>query len=221
MAEINIEELIRAVTQQVLSSLEGAGPEAPCVREGSRRILTIGRGGNVSEKVCPDASFLEIEDYEAHQDILRYDGVLIRSLTLNQLVDLAQGRAPDPSCCAVVQALLQNVDIQMLETALPHRKYASKIRTPFYQKLENDVKQLQMYGIRLVKQAGNARGTNVPLIKSPSYTCHEDRLITEDVAMQMVQDATAGEIHLGAGTILTPSAKDVFARAKVRILKDR
>ena len=221
MAEMSKEELVRLVTQQVIEALGGAGSRCPTCGNGSRKILVIGKGDPVSPEICPDASFFEIGDYESHQDILRYDGVLIRALTLNQLVDLALGRAPDSSCCAVVQALLQNVEIRMLESALPHRKYLSKMRNPFYQKLEGDVRQLQMYGIRLVKQARTSLGTSQVHRATHPYVEKHDRLITETAALQIVENATGGEIHLSADAILTPSAKDVFTKANVRVLKDQ
>ena len=219
MAEMSREELVRLVTEQVMTALQGYDGSG-CTGDGSRRILVIGKGEAVSEKICPDACFLEIEDYETHQDILRYDGVLIRKLTLNQLVDLAQGRYSDSSGCAVIQALLQNVSIEMLESALPHRKYLNKIRNPFYQKLEGDVVKLQEYGIRLIRQAGTSLGVAQRHEARHPYSEKHDRLINEKAALQIVENAVGGEIHLSGSAILTPSAKDVFTKANVRVIKD-
>ena len=220
MAEMSKEELVRLVTEQVISVLGGiGGPSSP--ENGSRKILVIGKGEAVSDMICPDACFVEIDDYEKCRDILRYEGVLIRKLTLNQLIDLAQGRASDSSCCAVVEALLQNVDIQMLESALPHRQYLSRIRNPFYQKLESDVVKLQEYGIRLIKQAGTSLGVSQKHAAKHPYSESHDRLINEKTALQIIKNAVGGEIHLNADAILTPSAKDVFTRANVRVIKDQ
>ncbi len=83
------EELIRLVTEQVLGALTSA--EIP-QEEGKRKILVVGKLCRVSETAARGAVLLPLEDYQEHQNILRYDGVHITRLTLTELADTALGQ---------------------------------------------------------------------------------------------------------------------------------
>ncbi len=67
-----------------------------------------------------------IDDYIQNKNIHRYQKILITSLTLMQMSDIAQGRDGSPEACAVINGLLNGLDVCMTEAAFPHRKYAGR-----------------------------------------------------------------------------------------------
>ena len=216
MSDLSREELVKMITREVMRLMsEGdcsGNPENP-----DGYVLVIGDPAGVKDIVEPNLAYVGIEDYETHKDILRYRSVIIERLTLTQLVDISAGRAADHSCAAIVDALLNDGDIRLLESGLPHRKYKGKVKNPFYQKLEQDVKQLQMYGIKLVSKSGIKKESAK---FRPGNSRVKAEVITEAKALSMAQGNSGGQIISPSGTNLTPSAKDIFQKANVKVITE-
>lgn len=217
------EELIRLVTEQVLGALTSA--DVP-QEEGKRKILVVGKLCRVSETAARGAVLLPLEDYQQHQNILRYDGVHITRLTLTELADTALGRTDSPAACAVVHALLENLPVTMEETALPHRAYAGKQRAGLYHLYESYVQTLQVFGVKLLspRQLPEEKPARPARFQPPApapWVAHgvknPDRVITEALALSL---CTGPEVCLPAGTIITPAARDVFAQKGVRVVTE-
>ena len=170
-----------------------------------------------------DAVMQEIE--RKHQQIRRYDGVVITNVTLTQLSDIALGRDASPESCAVVYALLEGLNVCLLESALPHRRYADKHGSMMYQVLERNVQLVMSYGVKLLADK-DIRERNTETVRPPKYQAPPvavpsghanvncEKVITESMASAMIKGgelAAGGEkVEFPAGTIITPSAKDVF-----------
>ena len=223
MSEQELRTIIERVTAQVLTGLSTA---APCA-DGRKKVLCIGSG----EPPChltENALCLDLSDYEKDPHILRYDRVIITALTFPQLCDIALGRGGDSGSDAVLQALLSGVEVYITETALPHRRFAGKGSTPLYQLLEGYAKTLSVYGVKCVERtfvpapvppAKPAKFAPPPQ-ETPKGSARPNacRLVTEDTARELA--AQGGPITLPKGAILTPSARDVFAAAKVTLVTE-
>ena len=224
MKEIEMERIIELVTRQVLASLEGSAAEK-AADEGKRRCLVVGDISAVPAKLRMGAVLEGVEEYAACGNILRYEKVIITALDLVQLADIAQGRPGDGACCAVVQALLNGIDVVMLETAPIHRQFAGKSSTGLYTLLESHVRTIQGFGVKMLTQDGLAEPEVKPA-KPAKYHApapervqgsakpNAQRLITESAAIALAA-AAEGTVQLAPGTILTPSARDVFNRAGI------
>ena len=221
-----MEQIVAAVTRQVLAAL-GSQKEEQMASEGKARYLVVGDVSEVPEKLRAGAVLDGIESYEACANILRYAKVIITRLELVQLADIAQGRPADSVSCAVVQALLNGVEVVLLETAPVHRKFAGKSSTGLYALLEGYVRTIQGFGVKLLTQD---RMVDTPVVpaKPPKFQApipapvkgstkpNRQCLITESAALAMAA-AADGTVRLERGTILTPSARDVFVRAGLTI----
>ena len=226
MDELNVQQLVEAVTKQVLAAIE-AGGQAAAAQEGKEKILVIGDPSHVPEVLIRNAAVYPLEDYKTARNILRYQKVILGELTLAQLADIALGRDGDAVSCAAVQALLNGVEVWMLEEALPHRKCAGKGNSSLYQMLEGYVRTLQVFGVKLADRDKLCRPAEkpaappkfqapAPAVPKGTACPNSGRLITETMALEMLEQA--GEtVRLARGTILTPSARDVFTRARVRV----
>jgi len=214
----SIEELVRLVTQRVIAALDNESNLADARNEGKKKCLVLGGMENIPETLTQDMILLDVKDYETVQNILRYDRVIITELTLRQLADIAAGRPGDPLCCAVCQALLQGVDVLMLETAAPHRAHAGKGSTAFYRMLEGYMNTLQVFGIKLISKES-------PLNHAPEKKQGEPvrcevtgvKLITEETALRLAKKAQ--EIVLSADVIITPAAADVLKESHITIIR--
>lgn len=224
----DLEGIVSLITQQVLAAMDtGSRTDAPST-EGYDKLLVVGKTDvHIPEDLCCTSVLLELEDYRTHQNILRYDRVIITSLTTTQLADIAQGRATDDVTCAVQQALLNGVDIVMLESALSFRKYAGKGSIALYHLLESYAQTLQVFGIKIANQT---RKPVVPEAKPPKFAAptvvvpkgtakpNSSRLITESEAMELIKQGNP--VHYPTSAILTPLARDAFAQAGVDLVKD-
>ena len=214
----SMDELVRAVTERVVAALAAQTNLTSAQDEGKKKCLVLGDRQELPEKLAQNMVVLEVSDYETVQNILRYDRVVITRLTLRQLADIAAGRPGDSLCCAVCQALLQGVDVLMLETAAPHRAHAGKGSTAFYRMLEGYMNTLQVFGIKLI-------GKDSPLACAPEQKQAEPvrcevtgvKLVTEETALRLAKKAQ--EIVVPAGTIITPAAMDVLKEARITIIR--
>ena len=214
----SMEELVRLVTEQVMAALNHEDKLAQAQNEGKKKCLVLGGMDNIPETLVQDTLLLDVKDYETVQNILRYDRLLITRLTLRQLADIAAGRPGDSLCCAVCQALLQGVDVVMLETAAPHRAHAGKGSTAFYRMLEGYMNSLQVFGIKLIGKESALNYTPEKKQGEP-VRCEVNgtKLITEEMAERLAKKAQ--EIVVPVSTIITPAAADVMKEARITIIR--
>ncbi len=220
-----MQQIIEAVTRQVLAAMGGNAPTA-CEQDDRVRYLVVGDCAQVPSRLCMDAKLEGLDAYEKQADILRYGRVIITRLDLVQLADLAQGRPCGSACCAVIGALLNGIEVVMLETAPEHRKYAGKSSTGLYAVLENHVRTVQGFGVKLLTR-DKLCDTPVPAAKPPRFggaaavpvqgsAGTKQRVITERDALAMSVGAK-GSVSVERGTVITPSAQDIFRRAGLTV----
>jgi hypothetical protein len=225
MKDTDMQQIIEAVTRQVLAAMGNNAPAA-CTQDNRVRYLVVGDCGQVPSKLCGDALLEGPDAFEKQSDILRYGRVIITALDLVQLADLAQGRPGDTACRAIIEALLNGIEVVMVETALEHRKYAGKSSTGLYTVLENHVKTVQGFGVKLLTR-DKLCDTPVPAAKPPKFGAAaalpvqgsagtKQRVITERDALAMSVGAK-GSVSVERGTVITPSAQDVFRRAGLTV----
>ena len=225
MKDTDMQQIIEAVTRQVLAAM-GSDAPAACPQPDRVRYLVVGDCAQVPSRLCMDAELEGLDEYEKQADILRYGRVIITRLDLVQLADLAQGRPCGSACCAIISALLNGIEVVMLETALEHRKYAGKSSTGLYTVLENHVKTVQGFGIKLLTRDKLCEAS-VPAAKPPKFGSAaalpvqgsirtKQRVITERDAVAMSVGAK-GSVSVERGTVITPSAQDIFCRAGLTV----
>ena len=222
----DVQKIVEEVTRLVLDQMQKQQTAVEAT-EGMEHCLVVGDISAVPEKLGQGRALHPLEEYERCGNILRYRRVIVTGLTLIQLADIAQGRPGDSGSCAVVSALLSGVDVVMPETALPHRKFAGKGSNGLYALLEGYVRTLQTFGVKLLGQEALAVPTAVP-VKPPKYQApapepvrgsarpNSQRLITETDAVALAAEAE-GSVCIPVDAILTPSARDVFTRARLEI----
>lgn len=228
MTQSELEKIITLVAQQVLNSMESQKEIDGCC-EGMSKMLLIGDCETaLPEELSRNTVTLNIEDYQKYRNVLRYDRVVIAKLTMTQMADIALGRISDEVTCAIIHALLNDIDVVMLEQALPHRKFAGKGSAALYNLLETYGQTLQRFGVKLYckKVKDELPPPPPPKYKAPPVVVppgtakpNSNCLITEAEAVLLVKQG--GTVQLPAGAILTPSAKDVFALAKVEVIREQ
>ena len=222
------EAVLKQIVDAVLREIGSGGFEDETSREGYARLLVVGDPAQVPAKMQKDYDVLPIDDYIANRNVHRYQGIVITALTLTQLSDIAQGRDGSPESCAVVNALLAGIGVCMTEGALPHRKYAGKSSSRMYQVIENNVRLIQTYGVKMlgkdpasvVQAPARPPKYQAPPIQVPGGSArpNSDCLITEGIALQMIAGG-AKQVTVSECAIITPSAWDIFNRNDVEVLR--
>ena len=225
MEQKELEKIIRQVVEEIVNAAPAPCPAAAC--GGKKKALIVGDIGKVPAKLRAGAELCPLSEYEGCRDISGYDTLIITELTLLQLADIALGRPSDVACCAVISALLEGKEAALLESALPHRRFAGKASPGLYGKLEGYVRTLEGFGVKLMTPQRLNTWEEIPAkpakFAAPpaaavtgSARPNRSRLITEDAALKMTADAPE-ELILPRDAILTPSARDVFIRRKVTL----
>lgn len=226
MNEKELQTMIEQVVREVL-----AGRQAEeAADDGRPKALVIGEREKAPKQLTDGFVVCPLSEYENSGNILRYKRVIITELTLLELSDISLGRPGSPAACAVLQALLNGIETALLESGLPYKKYSGRCSTKLYAVLENNVKTLQSFGVKTYTaerlkdrepEPGRPARFARKEIPTPrgSAQPNPEKLITEEKARQMLPGCS-GSVHLPSGAILTPSARDVFQRAKIEIVKD-
>jgi ethanolamine utilization protein len=216
----SMQELIASVTQRVLSEIMSR--ESVDENCQAQRTLVIGSAAQVPNGLAGTTELCTLDDGLCCPE--NCSKVVITSLTTTQLADIAAGRADSPQAGAVCTALLNGKPIYMLSDAPEHRRYASKCSPGFYKMLEGYVQTVKSFGINIWGETENSPDAGVKC-HSKETVCpdkklplnNENKLITEKDALAMV--AGKKTLTIPSGVIITPSAKDVFAHADVRVIR--
>ncbi len=216
-----MDEMIREITQRVISALASEN-RSLAAAEGKAHILVLGcREHPMLPELVGDGAAFGMDDYISNNNITRYQKVIVTEMTTAELADIAMGRDADDLSRAVLEALLSGIEVIIAGTAFPHRKFAGRGSTVLFNTLENYVKTLQIYGVRIA----DAEGMKKPLKEAapPKWQAPESpapwgnarpnaaSLITEADAIRMVEN---GECHIPKDSILTPLARDIFQKNK-------
>lgn len=227
MNEKELEQIVERVAAELFARM---GAVAPTVQnDGKAKILVVGASEEVPPQLTEGVQLCPLSEYEASKNILRYEKVVITQLSLLQLADIALGRADDAACCAVLSALLAGKEVDLLESGLPHRKYAGKGSTGLYAKLEEYVRTIQGYGAKMLTAERLYQPKVLPVkpakfqpqiaaVPTENARPNFSSLITEEIALKLASEHQ-DEVIVPRGAILTPSAQDVFSKARIAVKK--
>lgn len=206
-------KLVEQVLRQVLLELRQSAPERvpEMAAPSGKRMLVFGPEFLVPAEIRESCDLETAESYQGPQSLAGLDGVYVTHLSRRDLADIALGRDSSSVSCGVTSALLMGIPVYLLERGLEHRVFASCASNALYRQLEGYVRRLQEFGVHMVENQAPTRqeaGRRV------------SKLVTEADATALVRSAPEGPIRIPAGTILTPSARDVFRQAGRSILHD-
>ncbi len=214
MENLSYDALVELITKEVLKVLS------------ENKIASVDGNGNVDKRplalVAGDVSslpkfaadkyrFADIDAYKG--DISCYDCLFIASLSFSQLADCALGRDSGPILCAFIQALLNGKKVYLLESALPHRAYKETADRKLYAMLEGYVNTIRSFGVEVIREQWFGKNLNKDAIEDNSV----DKVITEKLALSLCDKCSGGIVRLRRGTVITPSAKDIFNHSEVKV----
>lgn len=204
MAQLDYDKLVELITKEVLETVKGGSQTSVGELDFRPVALVLGPSDKLP-LFAENYRLADIEDYKNHGNIDKYDRVYIAEISNAQLADIALGRDTSPFSCAVVKALLCGKPIYLLESALSHRKFQNTASRNFFNLLEGYIHTLQSFGIELIREQKFGKNLSRNAIADNSV----DKVITESIARGLVKKSE-DVIYLRKGTILTPSAKDIF-----------
>ena len=205
MDSLSYEKIVELVTAEVVKAIS-ADNEIEISSESldlRPHALVIGNKESLPVFAAESCRLYQLDDYDG--DITGFDKIFITELTTAQLADIALGRDSGKAQCAVVNGLLQGKKIYLMESALSHRKMKSSANRNFYNLLEGYAHTLQSFGIELIKEQWYGKNLDRSAIADNTA----DKVITEKIAKSLILKENE-TILLRKGTVITPSAKDIF-----------
>lgn len=204
MAELTRDQLIELITKEVLKIVNREEVSDYCDAS-CPPALVIGDVKKLPKDIAEAYNCIGIEAYEG--DIQPFDKIFITDLTTLELADIALGRSTKSVQCAVINGLLCGKEIFLYEFALEHRKFEGKGSRAFYLLLEAYVKTVIGFGIQWAAGEASTQGQDSKGVISSMAPL--SGVVTEAKAKELVKQGS-GSILLKRGTLITPSAKDVF-----------
>lgn len=210
MPEISNEQLIEIITREVMKIMSEGKNEIDDKsddKSGMSAALVIGNADLLPPSIKSRHNILGIESYTCEEDIVKFEKIFLTELSLTELADIALGRNTRAVQCAVISGLQNGTEILLFDSALTFRKKSPSMSRGFYQLLEGYVRTLQGFGIKLV--SGQTPIDKYTARSAPGGELPEG-IITEAVAVSIVKKSSETTVFLKKGTVVTPSAKDVF-----------
>ncbi len=210
MPELSKEQLVELITREVMRMMGDSVEPDEAEKAGCPDALVIGSKDKLPPHIRKKYNLRSMECYTCEADIEKFQTIYITELNLTELADIALGRNTRAVQCAVISGLLCGKEIFLMECALEFRKKSTVMSRGFYQLLEGYVRTLQSFGIKLVN--GQTPIDKYTVRSGPGDDLPEG-IITEAMAKAMLEKCTDSVILLKKGTVVTPSAKDVFLHA--------
>lgn len=206
LVELITKEVLKVLSENKIASIDSDGnvDKRPLA-------LVIGDASSLPSFACDKYRFTDIDAYKG--DISCFDCVFIASLSCAQLADCALGRDSCAVSCAVTKALLSGKKVYLLESALPHRAYKETADRKFYAMFEGYVNSLRSFGVEVIREQWFGKNLNKDAIEDNSV----DKVITEKLAVSLCEKCAGGIVRLKKGTVITPSAKDIFNHSEVKV----
>ncbi len=214
MENLSYDALVDMITKEVLKVLSQTKiASVDCNGNVDKRpvALVIGDEKSLPAFACEKYRLEPLESYKG--DISVFDCVFISQLSCAQLADCALGRDTCNTCCAVTKAFLNGKKVYLLESSLPHRPYKETADRKFYSMMEGYVNTLRSFGAELIREQWFGKNLNKDAIEDNSV----DKVITENLAAGLCDKCCDGVVRLRKGTVLTPSAKDIFNHSQVKV----
>lgn len=213
MENLSYDALVDMITKEVLKVLsDNKIVSDACGKIDSRPLaLLIGEEEKLPSFAAEKYRFAPLDDYKG--DISCFECVFIAKLSFSQLADCALGRDSCAVSCAVIQALLNGKKVYLLESALPHRAYKETADRKFYAMLEGYVNTLRSFGVEFIREQWFGKNLNKDAIEDNTA----DKVITEKIAVALCEKCSGGIVKLRKGTVITPSAKDIFNHSEIKV----
>ncbi|MCI1722123.1 MAG: hypothetical protein LKM35_06340 [Lachnospiraceae bacterium] len=214
---MNRDEIVELITREVMREM-GKQKAGAAGIPGLPSILVIGDIDRLPDRLSGLYAPVGISQYGGPEDSVNYKAVYITELKTDELVEMALGRSAHPASCAVVNALLRGIPVYLMDSAIEHRRFKNTAKMGFYHLLEGYVHSLQNYGVILMSgQVAAPAAAQDAVLAADQFTCG---LINEAKARSIVSTKDDECLVFEKGTILTPTAKDIFLHAgrKVQFL---
>jgi ethanolamine utilization protein len=218
------DELIERITKEVLAVLASQEADTSRKIQDEACILVLGDSARIPAYIQEGCRLADVNEYARDGDVMKYRKVCITSLNFTELCDIALCRDTRPLQCAVINALLRGKEVILLESGLPHRAFAATAGRSVYTVLEGYLRTILSFGVKLagdsapVKQVEKVTASGYMANMRGSGRPNAARLVNESMALDMIR--AGGAVRLLQNAILTPSARDVFNRAKAEIIYD-
>ena len=178
----DLQDIIRAVAQEVIKRLQEEAPTKPCV-------MVLGprnEGHCLQIKECSEAD-VEIlfwgEDTAGRTPVRH----ILPFLSCNDMANLASGKASEGMSSEALQLLLSGVEVEVLE--YEYRAYSESAPGALYALYEAHEKTLVSYGMKEFAR------------KAPEAIRFRETLVTQ---------STVQEVHsIGASTLLVPTKANI------------
>lgn len=212
MSNLTNEALVELITKEVIKRLAEQNLTSSPTAAAKPVALLSGDPVAVPAFAKERFSFADIGTYNG--DIAPFEAVFIAKLSFTELADCALGKDAGKLSCAVTNAILSGKEVYLLEAGLPYKQYKRTVSNRnFYNMLEGYVNTLRTFGVKVVKEQW--QGNNLERSAIEDNTA--DKVITERVAKELVEKCTGGVVRLRCGTVITPSAKDVFNHSQIKV----
>lgn len=215
---MNIEELIRKVTIEVLSHMNEK------VEEKFKVIVpeSISEYPNILEN--KNLEYVILEENDNIEEYLKdSQGILIPRLSLENLSNSALGMINNKVDTLIIKGLLNNKEVFILDEGIEYKEYTSS-NSSLIKLYEDYMEKLIDYGVRIISSVqlnedGLFKSNSSVIVNKENHSDNrvlEVKLIDQKFAEEFTKKGSKS-ITLTKKTIITAIAKDIFRENNISI----
>lgn len=224
---MDIDKLVETAVLQVLKSLRETHPR---LLEDGKKILILEKDSNsiwhriVREVVSPEDVVEDINTLQEGRSLEKYDYIVLPSLTVKRLANIATGLGENLVEETISDVLLLGRRIYLLEEGIDYRRFKKSANKNYYLMIENYENTLVSFGVEIVNKTelyeiikfGEIEGRS----KEAHFSIKNQKVITEkEIKIGLQQGCNT--IKIKDKAIITPLAHDLIRANKIKVVTEK
>lgn len=175
---------------------------------------------------------IEFLDFEKTQDISEYRSILIKDLSIDEFLNISEGKQINQKTTIMREAFLKNKEVLIVLEGIEHRKFKDTSNENFYNIFIEKEKMLKSFGVEFVTSSDlNKKLQSIREIElfniekviasenKKDVKCYkiEEKLVTISILKDIVAKTNTDEIEISKDTIITSLAKDYIRENNLQV----
>lgn len=175
---------------------------------------------------------IEFLDFEKTQDISEYRSILIKDLSIDEFLNISEGKQINQKTTIMREAFLKNKEVLIVLEGIEHRKFKDTSNEKFYNIFIEKEKMLKSFGVEFVTSSDlNKKLQSIREIElfniekviasenKKDVKCYkiEEKLVTISILKDIVAKTNTDEIEISKDTIITSLAKDYIRENNLQV----
>lgn len=213
---MNIEEIIRKITLEVLKQMEYGKMAPKKVLMPSEQAFNIGEGFETVVMTAED----DVENAVQNSEV-----IVISKLTIDEMIEISLGQRKSIVSQMIITGLLMGKEVVVLSEGLEYRKYMTSASKPLYELYKSYEVKIAEFGAVIIEEENllGALTNKCANAEKDVYSCNveaydaRNKKLVDYSLIQNVIENKNSKVLVDKKTLITAMAKDLIREQQIEI----